>query len=53
MVDLLINVNGFCKGVYDSGSNISLISQKILEKLKVRYFKLTNSFLKWLGAMEK
>ncbi len=49
-VNLNINKSLFCKGVYDSGSNISLINRHLLESLKINYYRLTDAKFKMISG---
>ncbi len=55
LIKVEVNVNGKlkCPGTYDSGSNISVIHPKILEKLNVKFLRLSNANFKMISGYGK
>lgn len=47
---MLLNDSFKGKGTYDTGSNISLISKNLLNKLNLKYYKLTNTKFKMISG---
>lgn len=48
-----MNDYNFCKGIYDSGSNISIISKNLLDFLKIKDFKFSNESFKMVSGYGK
>jgi len=45
-----LNDSIFCKGLYDSGSNISIINKKLIETLNIKSYKVKNPEFKMVSG---